>query len=157
MAGAAGSPARSAAIPWPAPRAIVLSRHNSLLSVLPIRPGPLVRSRIQLSRVLPPDRARIVRQCPGCGQCSAELSELASPGGVENGPDQDAEVAFVYAGDGLTEADGRRILRSPAELGGLPASRASMAASRSIAVVMALPCLARELVTGVRGLLVRSG
>jgi hypothetical protein len=35
------------------------------------------------------------------------LWELASAASVENGADQDAEVAFVDAGDGVAEADGR--------------------------------------------------
>ena len=37
------------------------------------------------------------------------LRELASAASVENGADQDAEVAFVDAGNGVAEADGRLV------------------------------------------------
>jgi hypothetical protein len=63
---------------------------------------------------------------------------------VENGPDQDSEVTFVDAGDGVDEVSGawsarlaasRSIRFSPAELGSSPMSRAPIAASQSIAAV----------------------
>jgi hypothetical protein len=41
------------------------------------------------------------------------LRELASAASVENGADQDAEVAFVDAGDGVAEADVRLVGKSP--------------------------------------------
>jgi hypothetical protein len=72
------------------------------------------------------------------------LRELTATGSVENGPDQDAEVGLVDAGDGVAAADGclaskagpsLSIFFSPAELASSPTSRAAMAASQSIAAV----------------------
>jgi len=47
------------------------------------------------------------------------LRELASAASVENGADQDAEAAFVDAGDGVAEATERYLI-----IGELAASRA---------------------------------
>ena len=63
----------------------------------------LVRSRIQLSRVPQAARARFVSWRP------VTLWELASAGGVPNRLDQEADVAFVDAGDCVAEADGRPV------------------------------------------------